>query len=101
MSIPPLKGPAKGVVFDLDGTLVDSLATTFDAFNHGIVLCGVRPHTADEIIADLNLERKRRAERRGIKTAAGAGLGAAPAQQGTNRVINVLEIPGLRPLPGR
>lgn len=51
MSIPPLKGPAKGVVFDLDGTLVDSLATTFDAFNHGIVLCGVRPHTADEIIA--------------------------------------------------
>lgn len=57
--------------------------------------------TADEIIADLNLERKRRAERRGIKTAAGAAPGAVPAQQGTNRVINVLEIPGLRPLPGR
>lgn len=57
--------------------------------------------TADEIIADLNLERKRRAERRGIKTAAGAGPGAAPAQQGTNRLINVLEIPGLPPLRPR
>jgi len=42
--------PIKGVVFDLDGTLVDSLATTFDAFNHGIVLCGGRAHTPEEIM---------------------------------------------------
>jgi HAD superfamily hydrolase (TIGR01509 family) len=42
--------PIKGIVFDLDGTLVDSLATTFDAFNHGIVLCGGRRHTPDEIM---------------------------------------------------
>ncbi len=42
--------PVKGVVFDLDGTLVDSLSTTFDAFNHGIVRCGGRVHTPDEIM---------------------------------------------------
>lgn len=42
--------PIKGIVFDLDGTLVDSLATTFDAFNHGILKCGGRRHTPDEIM---------------------------------------------------
>jgi HAD superfamily hydrolase (TIGR01509 family) len=41
----------KGVVFDLDGTLVDSLATTFDAFNHGITRCGGRAHSPSEIMA--------------------------------------------------
>jgi HAD superfamily hydrolase (TIGR01509 family) len=51
MSINPLKGLVKGVVFDLDGTLVDSLKTTFDAFNHGIILCGGRIHSPDEIMA--------------------------------------------------
>jgi HAD superfamily hydrolase (TIGR01549 family) len=51
MAETPLKERVKGVVFDLDGTLVDSLKTTFDAFNHGIVLCGGRVHTPDEIMA--------------------------------------------------
>lgn len=51
MAMIPLKGPVKGVVFDLDGTLVDSLKTTFDAFNHGIVRCGGRVHAPDEIMA--------------------------------------------------
>ncbi len=41
----------KGIIFDLDGTLVDSLSLTFEAFNHGIVHCGSRPHTPDEITA--------------------------------------------------
>ena len=50
MAETPLKERVKGVVFDLDGTLVDSLKTTFDAFNHGIVLCGGRAHTPDEIM---------------------------------------------------
>lgn len=40
----------KGIVFDLDGTLVDSLSVTFDAFNHGIVRQGGRVHTPEEII---------------------------------------------------
>lgn len=40
----------KGIVFDLDGTLVNSLATTFDAFNHGIVRLGGRKHTPQEIM---------------------------------------------------
>jgi HAD superfamily hydrolase (TIGR01549 family) len=43
--------PIKGVVFDLDGTLVDSLKTTFDAFNYGIQHCGGRRHTPQEIMA--------------------------------------------------
>ncbi|NDD90599.1 HAD family hydrolase [bacterium] len=51
MSRNPLKGPVKGVVFDLDGTLVDSLQTTFEAFNHGIRLCGGREHSPEEIMA--------------------------------------------------
>jgi HAD superfamily hydrolase (TIGR01509 family) len=41
----------RGIVFDLDGTLVDSLATTFQAFNHGIVKCGGREHSPREILA--------------------------------------------------
>lgn len=40
----------KGIVFDLDGTLVDSLKVSFDAFNHGIVGCGGRQHTPQEIM---------------------------------------------------
>jgi HAD superfamily hydrolase (TIGR01509 family) len=41
----------KGIVFDLDGTLVDSLATTFRAFNHGITSCGGRELTPQEILS--------------------------------------------------
>ena len=41
----------KGVVFDLDGTLVDSLGTTFEAFNHAIVGSGGAKHTPSEIMA--------------------------------------------------
>lgn len=41
----------KGIVFDLDGTLVDSLSATFDAFNHGIVSLGGRKHTPQEIMS--------------------------------------------------
>jgi hypothetical protein len=53
--------------------------------------------TPEEIQADLALERKRRAERRGVRTGA-----AAPAiPQGTNRVIDFRSIPGLPPLGGR
>lgn len=40
----------KGIVFDLDGTLVDSLGVTFDAFNHAICTLGGRPHTPSEIM---------------------------------------------------
>jgi phosphoglycolate phosphatase/pyrophosphatase PpaX len=40
----------KGIVFDLDGTLVDSLSVTFDAFNYGITQFGGRKHTPAEIM---------------------------------------------------
>lgn len=40
----------KGIVFDLDGTLVDSLPVTFGAFNHGIVSHGGKRHTPAEIM---------------------------------------------------
>lgn len=40
----------KGIVFDLDGTLVDSLAHTFDAFNHAITFHGGRRHSPEEIM---------------------------------------------------
>ncbi|MEK6578647.1 MAG: HAD-IA family hydrolase [Bdellovibrionota bacterium] len=43
--------PLKGIVFDLDGTLIDSLAVTIDAFNHGITTHGGRKHTPKEILA--------------------------------------------------
>jgi HAD superfamily hydrolase (TIGR01509 family) len=48
----------KGIVFDLDGTLVDSLGATFTAFNHGIVSCGGKPHTPQEIVAFFGVGEK-------------------------------------------
>lgn len=44
------KKPLRGIVFDLDGTLIDSLALTFDAFNHGILSQGGKRHTPQEIM---------------------------------------------------
>lgn len=43
--------PVKGIVFDLDGTLVDSLSVTFDAFNHGIEAMGGRRLSPEEIMS--------------------------------------------------
>jgi phosphoglycolate phosphatase len=40
----------KGIVFDLDGTLVDSLGATLAGFNHAITAMGSRPHTPEEIM---------------------------------------------------
>ena len=50
----------------------------------------------EQIQADLNLEREKRATRRGIKTA-GLGTGA-PIPQGRNRVMDVRSIAGLPPI---
>lgn len=41
----------RGVIFDLDGTLIDSLPVTLDALNVGITSQGGRPHSWDELIA--------------------------------------------------
>ncbi len=41
----------KGIVFDLDGTLVDSLGVTFKGFNHALASMKVRPHSPAEIMA--------------------------------------------------
>jgi pyrophosphatase PpaX len=40
----------KGIVFDLDGTLVDSLSVTFEAFNHGFMLFGAPKLSPAEIM---------------------------------------------------
>jgi HAD superfamily hydrolase (TIGR01509 family) len=40
----------RGIVFDLDGTLVDSLSVTFDAFNYGLTQMGGKAHTPQEIM---------------------------------------------------
>ena len=45
----------KGILFDLDGTLVDSLSMTFDAFNHGIQVAGSTTKTPDEIMAHFGM----------------------------------------------
>ncbi len=41
----------KGILFDLDGTLIDSLSMTFDAFNHGVTRFGGMALTPMEISA--------------------------------------------------
>jgi HAD superfamily hydrolase (TIGR01549 family) len=48
---PPIAPRCRGIVFDLDGTLVDSLTTTFAAFNHAIVHYGGQPKTGAEIMS--------------------------------------------------
>lgn len=40
----------KGIVFDLDGTLVDSLSATFEAFNYAIASLGAATLTPQEIL---------------------------------------------------
>lgn len=40
----------KGIIFDLDGTLIDSLPATLEAFNHGIITMGGKQHTPQEIM---------------------------------------------------
>jgi HAD superfamily hydrolase (TIGR01509 family) len=40
----------KGILFDLDGTLVDSLSATFESFNRGIEAVGGRRLTPQEIL---------------------------------------------------
>ena len=44
----------KGVIFDLDGTLIDSLGAYTDAFNRGIRLFGLEPVTAKQIARFLD-----------------------------------------------
>jgi HAD superfamily hydrolase (TIGR01549 family) len=41
----------QGIIFDLDGTLVDSLGTTFAAFNHALEALGAPRCTPREIMA--------------------------------------------------
>jgi HAD superfamily hydrolase (TIGR01549 family) len=41
----------RGIVFDLDGTLVDSLGATFDAFNHSIEHFGGKRLTGEQILS--------------------------------------------------
>jgi pyrophosphatase PpaX len=41
----------KGIVFDLDGTLVDSLGATFNAFNHSIEHFGGKKLTGEQILS--------------------------------------------------
>jgi len=43
--------PFRGILFDLDGTLVDSLQMTFDAFNHGLRSVGAPVRTPEEVMA--------------------------------------------------
>jgi HAD superfamily hydrolase (TIGR01509 family) len=41
----------KGILFDLDGTLIDSLSLTFDGFNHALEAIGEKRRTPPEIMA--------------------------------------------------
>src|SRR5690349_484421 len=40
----------QGIIFDLDGTLIDSLTATFDAFNFGITQSGGSQLSPQEIM---------------------------------------------------
>jgi len=44
----------KGVIFDLDGTLIDSLGTYTEAFNRGVRMFGLEPVTAEHIARFLD-----------------------------------------------
>lgn len=41
--------PLKGIIFDFDGTLVDSLVNATECFNEALLLCREAPRTAEEI----------------------------------------------------
>lgn len=92
----------KGVVFDLDGTLVDSLGTTLDGFNYGITLCGGRSHTPQEIMAHFGTgEREIFAKIVGRDQAARAyeafkgylqeSLESVPLHEGVPQLLNELK----------
>jgi HAD superfamily hydrolase (TIGR01509 family) len=44
----------KGVIFDLDGTLIDSLGAYTEAFNRGVRIFGLEPVTAEQIARFLD-----------------------------------------------
>jgi HAD superfamily hydrolase (TIGR01509 family) len=49
-----LRQKIKGVIFDLDGTLIDSLGTYTEAFNRGVRIFGLEPVTAEQIARFLD-----------------------------------------------
>jgi phosphoglycolate phosphatase-like HAD superfamily hydrolase len=50
-SSPPLDGRLKGVIFDLDGTLTDTLPVAFSAFRAAVARFSDRSFTDEELIA--------------------------------------------------
>jgi HAD superfamily hydrolase (TIGR01549 family) len=96
----------KGIVFDLDGTLVDSLSTTFDAFNHGITTFGGRKHTPHEIMkyfgpgegeifAAILGEDKADAAYAACRDYTQANLGNVPLFEGVPELIESLKSAGV------
>ena len=96
----------KGIIFDLDGTLVDSLTTTFEAFNHGIVEHGGRIHAPHEIMkyfgpgegqifAKLIGEDKAESAYAACKNYLDANLARVPLHEGVGDLLEKIKSSGI------
>ncbi len=54
-----LKLSVKNIIFDLDGTLIDSLPAIYEAFRYSVSLCGREVPPVDEIVPLVGMELRK------------------------------------------
>jgi len=101
-----MKLPLKSILFDLDGTLVNSLSLTFEAFNQGLTAFGGKHHTPKELMAyfgvgELNIFEKIVGEKHApaandiFREFTQTNMGRVPLHPGVREMLGTLREQGI------